>query len=131
MNEMNNKEIGIWGEGIAATYLIQKGYSIVLRNYYTSEGEIDIIAFQEVDEERMLVFVEVKTRTSIKYGFPEEAITKKKWDHLLNAVNRYFQEHPEYIGAWQIDVIAVQRLTKDQSPNIDHFENVVMDYGRE
>ncbi len=128
---MNNKEIGRWGEEIAATYLKRKGYSIVLKNFYTSEGEIDIIALQEENEERTLIFIEVKTRTSEKYGFPEEAITMKKWDHMLKAVDRYFQEHPENSEAWQIDVIAVQRLNKDQSPNIEHFENVVMDYGRE
>ncbi len=128
---MSNKEIGHWGEEIAAAYLKRKGYSIVDRNFYTSEGEIDIIALQEENEERTLIFVEVKTRTSEKYGYPEEAITMKKWDHMLKAVNRYLHDQPVNCEVWQIDVIAVQLLIEDQPPDIEHFENVVMDYGRE
>ena len=132
LNVMNtNKEIGRWGEEIAAAYLRQKGYSIVDRNFYTPEGEIDIIAFQVDNEEVILVFVEVKTRTSEKYGYPEEAFTRKKWDHMLKAIDRYLQDQSDYEGAWQVDVIAVQRLNVGKPPDIEHFENVVMNYDRE
>jgi len=75
---MNNKEVGNWGEEIAAVYLERNGYSIIDRNFYTPEGEIDLIALREEKEERILIFVEVKTRTSEKYGYPEEAFTRKK-----------------------------------------------------
>ena len=128
---MNNKEVGSWGEEIAAVYLERNGYSIVDRNFYTPEGEIDIIALREEKEERILFFVEVKTRTSEKYGYPEEAFTRKKWDHMLKAIDRYLQDQPEYGDAWQIDVIAVQRLSEDQPPEIEHFDNVVMNNVRE
>jgi len=128
---MNNKEVGRWGEEIAAVYLKRNGYLIVDRNFYTPEGEIDLIALQEEKDEQILIFVEVKTRTSEKYGFPEEAFTRKKWDHMLNAIDRYFQDQPDFRDTWQIDVIAVQRLTEDQPPEIEHFENVVMNNGRE
>ena len=126
-----NKEVGRWGEEIAATFLQRKGYSLVDRNYQTPEGEIDLIAFQELNEEGILVFIEVKTRTSEKYGFPEEAITRKKWDHMLKAIDRYLQDKPEYGDAWQVDVIAVQKLCASKPPDIEHFENVVMNNDRE
>lgn len=128
---MNNKEIGRWGEEIAAVYLKRNGYSIVDRNFYTPEGEIDLIALREEKGERIMIFVEVKTRTSEKYGYPEEAFTRKKWDHMIKAIDRYLQDQPEYGDAWQIDVIAVQRLSEDQPPEIEHFDNVVMNNGRE
>ena len=124
----SNKEVGRWGEEIAAAYLKQKGYLIVARNFYTPEGEIDLIAFQKDIEEGILVFVEVKTRTSEKYGYPEEAFTRKKYDHLLNAIDRYLQDQPDLRDAWQIDVIAVQRLNVGKPPDIEHFENIVMNY---
>jgi len=128
---MNNKEVGSWGEEIAAVYLERNGYSIIDRNFYTPEGEIDLIALREEKEERILIFVEVKTRTSEKYGYPEEAFTRKKWDHMLKAIDRYLQDQPDYGDAWQIDVIAVQRLSEDKPPAIEHFDNVVMNNGRE
>lgn len=125
---MNKTEIGRWGEEIAAGYLIRNGYSILERNFYTPEGEIDIIALQEEKDEQILIFVEVKTRTTEKYGFPEEAFTRKKWDHMLKAIERYLQSQSDYGDAWQIDVIAIQRLIKKDPPEIEHFENVVMNY---
>jgi len=128
---MNNKEVGRWGEEIAAVYLKRNGYSIVDRNFYTPEGEIDLIALQEEKEEKILIFVEVKTRTSKKYGYPEEAFTRKKWDHMLRAIDKYFEDHLDYGDTWQIDVIAVQKLSEEQLPEIVHFENIVMSYDRE
>ena len=128
---MNNKEVGRWGEEIAALYLKRNGYSIVDRNFYTPEGEIDLIALREEKEERILIFVEVKTRTSEKYGYPEEAFTRKKWDHMIKAIDRYLQDQPYFGDAWQVDVIAVQRLNVGKPPDIEHFENVVMNYDRE
>lgn len=60
------QEIGRWGEGIAAAFLERKGYTIIGRNYFTPEGELDLIALLEEKDEQVLVFVEVKTRTSDK-----------------------------------------------------------------
>ena len=128
---MNKKKVGRWGEEIAAAYLLKKGYSIIDRNFFTPEGEIDIIALHEEKEEQVLIFVEVKTRTSEKFGYPEEAVTSKKLNRMLKAIDRYFQDQPEHEDIWQIDVIAIQRMREDQPPEIEHFENVVMDYGRE
>jgi putative endonuclease len=128
---MNKKEIGRWGEEIAADYLCRKGYSVIDRNFTTPEGEIDIIAIKVHQCEERLIFAEVKTRTSAIYGYPEEAITLKKWKNMLKAIDIYLQNHLDYQDDWQIDVIAIQRLKKDQPPEIEHFENVIMDYDRD
>ena len=60
------KELGRQGEEKAACYLVEQGYKIIARNYYTRWGELDIICTKGKD----IYFVEVKTRTSLKYGYP-------------------------------------------------------------
>ena len=69
-----NKETGKLGEDIAVHYLKQNGYVILDRNFECRQGEIDIITL----DEKEIVFVEVKTRTSNKYGAPSEAVNKIK-----------------------------------------------------
>lgn len=117
--------IGRWGEDLAASYLTAKGYRILDRNVYTPYGEIDIIALQEDQGEKYLIFVEVKTRTSLEFGHPEDAVTKRKQEHLLAAIESYLQRNSELDYDWQVDVIAIQRLTLDEDPDIQHFENII------
>ena len=73
--------IGAWGEDQAASFLLENGLQIVGRNYRTPDGEIDLIAL----EGNTVVFVEVKTRTNMNFGFPEESVTEEKLDHLSGA----------------------------------------------
>jgi len=70
----SNRSVGLWGEAVASEYLANNGYSILERNARTPHGEIDLVARQGI----VTVFVEVKTRTSNRFGPPEAAITKKK-----------------------------------------------------
>ena len=85
--------IGSWGEDIAVDYLQKLGYKIIDRNYSTAAGEIDIIAQIEDDGETFLIFIEVKTRTSLEYGNPEDAVTERKKDHLLKAIYLFFEDN--------------------------------------
>ena len=112
------KEIGAWGENIAADWLAEQGYQIIARNVRTPYGEIDIIA-QQGD---VTVFVEVKTLTSSREFFPEKNITPKKLQHMLNAAQYYTAEHE--IDHFQIDAIAVEGKP-GSTPIITRFENVV------
>lgn len=118
--------IGQWGERIAAEYLEKTGYSILTRNYHTSTGEIDIIAVRTGIRSTCLVFVEVKTRTSHKYGYPEEAIGRKKWDHLQSAIQQYLAAHPDNQLEWCVDVVAITGHPDRENPQIQHYENVVI-----
>jgi putative endonuclease len=120
-NNNEKQELGDWGENYAAKYLEGKGYQILARNVRTPYGEIDIIA----KEKDQIIFVEVKTRTSRKFGYPEEAITENKITHLIESAEFYLQEHPEFNIDWRIDVIAIQVDPQRSSPTLAHFENAL------
>ena len=116
----NRKHVlGSWGESLAADYLVKKGYTILCRNYRTPQGEIDLV----VGFHDQVIFVEVKTRTSRKFGYPEDSITQLKQMHLQRTAENYFQENPSSVS-WQFDVIAIERTSKDRF-EIHHFENVL------
>jgi putative endonuclease len=115
----HNQVIGKWGEDRAAAFLEEKGFSINARNVRTPEGEIDLIA----QKGEILVFVEVKTRTHNLDGYPEEAVTEEKLEHMNNSAESYLQEHPEFGENWRIDVIAVTGKLNDQNPQIEWFED--------
>jgi putative endonuclease len=109
--------IGAWGEDQAAEFLIKKGLTILERNYRAQQGEVDLIAL----ENNVLVFVEVKTRTNDTFGYPEEAVTEEKMDHLYGAAEEYMADHLE-IENWRIDVIAIQGKPGSDEPQIDWFK---------
>jgi putative endonuclease len=114
------KQIGAWGEDVAAEWLARHGYKVTARNVRTPYGEIDIIA-QQGD---VTIFVEVKTQTSSQTFFPEHNITPRKREHMLNAAQHYTSEHE--IDHWQIDVIAVEGKPAGASPPVvTHFENAI------
>jgi putative endonuclease len=116
----NRQSVGRWGEDIAAEYLAAKGYTILRRNVRSAHGEIDIIA----SKEGLLVFVEVKTRRSHAFAYPEDSVTRRKQAFLLSAAEEYLQAEPESSESWQFDVIAVEG-TPGGKASIEHFENVI------
>lgn len=116
------QQLGHWGENLAVEYLVEQGYSIVDRNLRTPYGEIDIIASQS----NMFIFVEVKTRSTTNLGMPEESVTLKKQEHLIAAIEFYFQEHPDLNCDWRVDVIAIRRQKSGVTPEIIHFQNAIM-----
>ena len=121
MSGSRQQVIGKWGESLAADFLSEKGYKILARNFRTEYGEIDLI----VTREDVLIFVEVKTRTSNEFGYPEDAITKQKKEHLLYSAQAYLQNHPEFEGDWRIDVIAIWQKDRNAPQQIIHFENAL------
>jgi putative endonuclease len=120
----SRQELGRWGEAHAANYLQQQGYTVIARNVRTPYGEIDLIVQHVSEGETIAVFVEVKTRTSKTFGYPEEAITPRKQLNLVSAAQHYLQEHPDLDKNWRIDVIAIERYP-ERSPIINHFENAL------
>lgn len=113
----HNQQVGAWGEEFAVAWLTSIGREILQRNVRTPYGEIDIVA----QKDGVIFFVEVKTLTSTKAFFPEQQITARKMEHMLNCAAYYAAKHA--IERWQIDVIAVERRG-EAPPNILHFENV-------
>lgn len=100
---MNKREIGKKGEDFAAKYLIETGYEILSRNYWTRYSEVDIIA----QKDDTVVFIEVKLRKSNTYGSGIEAITKKKMDNIINAANHYLVENYKDTPICRFDCIEV------------------------
>jgi putative endonuclease len=120
---MNRRQrLGKWGEKAARQYLLGQGYRILGENVRTPYGEIDLIAQHAADPE-LVVFVEVKTRTSSALGWPEEGVTPQKEAHLLAASAHYAAAHG--IDHWQVDVIAI--LGRPEKYQLRHWENALRD----
>ena len=117
----SRQALGKWGETLAADFLNDEGYIIIERNYRTPYGEIDLVA-QDGD---ILVFVEVKTRTSDAFGFPEESITSQKREHLISASQAILQSMSNPPINWRIDVIAIRKVKSADYPEIIHFKNAI------
>jgi putative endonuclease len=101
----SNQNTGVKGEELAATFLVEKGFEIVERNWRFKQLEVDIIA----SKNNRLHFFEIKTRTSDKYGKPEESISKQKMTNLKNAAEEYQYLHPEWKYI-QFDAVAITIL---------------------
>lgn len=110
-----NKKIGDWGEGLALEYLESKGYTVVAKNYRYSRFEIDLIA----EKDDLLVFIEVKTRSGIQFGYPEDWVDNNKVQRILEASDNYIHDNDWQKGI-RFDVIAILSGNK---PEIKHFED--------
>jgi putative endonuclease len=104
------------GEEFARKYLIDKNYKILNINWRVYNFEIDIVA----QDDDVLVFVEVKTRSSEQWGHPSDAITKSKQRFLINAAHEYIMQH-EIDNDARFDVISV--ITDGENLKIEHIEN--------
>ncbi len=108
------------GENAAASYLQKKGYMILERNYRKQYGEVDIIALRK----NILVFIEVKTRSSHNFGTGFEAITFWKLQSLVKTAQLYKKLHPRLPEALRIDAVSVEISKSGEISRIDHMENV-------
>lgn len=115
----NSRKIGTIGEKIAQNYLDNKGYEIVKTNFYTKRGEIDIIA----KKENCMIFIEVKTRTSLKFGPPSMSVNSSKKKHIKIAATTYIYLNKLYQYEIRFDVIEV--LINNGKCQINHIEGVM------
>lgn len=120
-NKMNhNQKVGQFGEGLARDYLVRHGYKIIGENIKVSYKEIDIIA----KKQNLIVFIEVKTRTSDKFGFADEAISSKKIKHLKRAIGAYLKSHNSGFQDIRLDLIAID-IDKDKKiAKIKHYKDI-------
>lgn len=132
----HRQQLGKQGEDYAATYLIQKGYTIIDRNFKINPGEIDIVALAPQKETpffvksfarsseklgQILVFVEVKTRIGREFGLPEEAVTPRKLREVIKTADYYVLTHPNLPKLHRIDVIAIEY---DEIGKIVYFKDI-------
>ncbi|MEO6490704.1 MAG: YraN family protein [Ferruginibacter sp.] len=104
---------GSIGENLAITYFINKGHEILHTNWRHKNWEVDIISSQN----GILHFIEVKTRTSLKFGYPEENVDTKKIKYLINAAEEFLIIYPHWQRI-QFDVLSIN-MKEDNS--VDYF----------
>jgi putative endonuclease len=116
------RDLGAFGERVAAAHLEAKGYRIRARNFRCREGEIDIVA----EDGDCLVFVEVRTRRGDAFGTPAESVTAAKERRLLTVAKAYLQEHPDVPANQRIDVVGVE-LSRGRLLAVQHSEGAIAD----
>ena len=120
---MKRRETGILGERLAGEFLRERGYTIIENNYRCPEGEVDIVARHGDD----LVFVEVRTKRSRRFGTPEESITPAKQEKLRTVAARYREAHEDLPESWRIDVVAIELDERGQPLRTTLIQNAVGD----
>lgn len=115
-----NIDFGKLGEQLAEDFLVERGYTILHRNWRHSRYEIDIVALKN----DIPHFVEVKTRSSNFFGEPEESVSKKKIRCLLQAADEFLFKHPQYTN-FQIDILSIT-IHPQQAPQYFFIEDVYL-----
>ncbi len=113
-----HNDLGKFGESTAQDYLQKNGYEIVEVNYRYGNAEIDIVAKLG----KMLVFVEVKTRSTLVFGNPEDAVTRKKQQLMLDAASKYMYDL-QYDDEIRFDIISLVVDANMQVKELKHFED--------
>jgi len=113
---MDHISKGKKGERVAEKYLKVQGYTVVERNFRYKRGEIDLI----VSKGGVLVFVEVKYRSSVAYGYPEEAVTAKKAALIIKTAEA-FLSGKQQAQSIRFDIVSV--LEQQNRFDIQHFED--------
>ena len=112
-----HNETGTWGEEKASGFLMDNGFEIVEKNYRYKHAEIDLI----VKKNKMLIFVEVKTRSGTGFGMPEEFVNYTKAKLIMKAAENYI-----YAVDWHFDIrfdIVSILILPNGSLNIRHIED--------
>ncbi len=120
------RSLGKRGERAAADYLRRQGYKIVGRGERDHFGELDLVAV----DDRTVVFVEVKTRTSHDAGHPAEAVGPEKQKRLTRLALAYLKRHDLLECKARFDVLAVTWPEKARKPTIEHIKNAFEAIGR-
>ncbi len=119
-NRGSRRKTGAWGEGKAAEFLNSQGVNILNRNIYTPYGEIDLLG----EDDKQLIFIEVKTLKSKKFGNPEVSVNARKQSHMVNSALYYLQENDLLQRSWRIDVVALN-APPSGTPEFKWFKNAI------
>lgn len=111
-----HNDLGKFGEKMAVEFLQKNGYKILETNWTFQKAEVDIIA----QKENILAIVEVKTRSSIDFGLPQDFVKPKKIQLLVKAVNEYVTSNDLDVEV-RFDIIAIHSIKESYS--LEHLEN--------
>jgi putative endonuclease len=115
----HHHDTGKKGEDMAAEFLQQQQFTILHRNWRHAHYEIDVIATRN----KVLHFIEVKTRSSLLFGYPEDGVSRKKLQNLLNGAQAYMSKHPGWREV-QYDILSIT-LLRNKSPEFFFIEDVM------
>jgi len=118
---LSKAEVGTIGEGLAAQWLLQQGFTILKRNFRHGRYEVDIVAGRNA----VLHFVEVKCRRSVTHGHPEESVNRKKLEHILQGGAGWLVRWTTGYRRVQYDVLAIT-LQDPAPPEYILFEDVYL-----
>lgn len=121
----NNKLLGAYGEDIACDYLARNGYKVLERNFACRAGEVDIVAMHG----DIVVFVEVKTRSSEKFGLPSEAVSAAKQNRIVKTALYYMQSRRLLEHMCRFDVIEISTGV-DNKPLVNLIQDAFQYSGR-
>ncbi|MDY2586359.1 YraN family protein [Winogradskyella aquimaris] len=111
-----HNELGKKGEQLAVDFLIENNYQIIERNYRFDKAEVDIIAKKDA----ILAIIEVKTRSSLDFGNPQDFVKPKQIKNLVKAVDEFVTENDLDVEV-RFDIIAI--VKENKSYRIEHLEN--------
>ena len=114
MNEAH--ELGKKGETLAKNYLSQKNITVLHSNWRWQKAEIDIIA----EHNKQIVFIEVKTRRSSRFGNPSEFVSNKKQELMRDAAEAYLEQH-NLTNEIRFDIIGI--ILNSRNKKIEHIQN--------
>ncbi|NYE94598.1 putative endonuclease [Psychromicrobium silvestre] len=115
----SKEELGRAGEALAAEFLERRGFEMIDANWRCPSGEIDLVAL----DGEILVIIEVKTRRSLRYGHPFEAITESKLHRLRTLAVLWARHHGFFTARLRLDAVAVL-LAQGAEPKIEHLRGV-------
>lgn len=118
-----HNDLGKKGELLAKQFLEQNGYEILDENWCFGKAEVDIIAYRN----KIIIFVEVKTRTANLYGEPEEFVDDKKQCLLTDAAEEYIYIM-NHQGEIRFDIIAIHFDKKSDNYKLRHIEDAFWNY---
>ena len=112
-------DIAKLGESLAVEHLRTRGCKILAQNYRAGRGEIDLI----VQDGQFIVFVEVKTRRSLKFGLPQAAVTRQKQKQISKIALAYLQSENLWDTPCRFDVIGIHLSPQSELLRLEHIES--------
>ena len=116
----SHNDLGKYGEKLASMYLAEAQFTIMFKNWRHSYYEIDIICSRN----DVLHFIEIKTRRSLTFGFPEEGVDEKKLEKLMIAAEEFLHQHPSWERV-QYDILSIY-IPKNRQPEFLFIEDVAL-----
>ena len=116
----SHNDLGRYGEQLAISYLSAADFNILFKNWRHSYYEIDVICCRH----NVLHFIEIKTRRSLAFGFPEQDVNDKKLEKLMIAAEEFLHQYPTWERV-QYDILSIY-IARNKQPEFLFIEDVAL-----